>query len=70
MENVMSKKIDFEQSLQDDDYGLIIGKNGDLKGMFVPDIADEENDHIPEAIIRILEKVYGITIPEAEVTLH
>jgi len=66
----MSKKIDFETSLQDDDFGLIIGRNGDLKGMFVPDIVDEANDEIPEAIIKILEKVYGITIPEAEVTLH
>ena len=65
----MSKKIDFESSLTEDDYGLIIGNDGDLKGMFVPD-ACEEMEFVPEAIVTILEKVYGIELPDAEATLH
>jgi hypothetical protein len=69
MENVMSKKIDFEASLQDDDYGLIIGRNGDLKGLFVPDTC-EELETVPEAIVTILGKIYGVDLSESESTLH
>jgi hypothetical protein len=69
MENVMSKKIDFEESLQDDDYGLIIGRNGDLKGMFVPDTC-EELETVPQAIVTILETVYGIEMSDSEATIH
>ena len=65
----MSKKIDFEASLQDDDYGVSIGRNGDLKGLFVPDTC-EELETVPEAIVTILGKIYGVDLSESEATLH
>ena len=39
--NPMSEKIQFEESLEDDDWGIIIGKDGTLKGMFIPDGKEE-----------------------------
>ena len=63
-----TKKIAFEDALEDDDFGLIIGKDGSLKGMFVPEEFEDE-DFVPEQIMEILMKVYGMNI-DSEVTLH
>lgn len=62
------KKITFEEALGKDDFGLIIGKDGELKGMFVP---EEENspEFIPDTLIQILETVYGLDMGD-EVTIH
>jgi hypothetical protein len=62
-------KLDFESSMGKDDFGLIIGKNGELKGLFVPDSLDEELDFMPEAIVAILEDVYGLDMGD-EATIH
>ena len=56
MEN--TKRIAFEDALEDDDFGLIIGKDGSLKGMFVP-IEFEDEDYVPDEIMLILNKVYN-----------
>ena len=48
---------------------LIIGKNGELKGLFIPDSLDEELDFMPETIIAILEDVYGLDMGD-EATIH
>jgi len=37
------KKVSFEDALGNDDFGLIIDKDGNLKGLFVPDNVDDEN---------------------------
>lgn len=63
-----TKRIAFEDALEDDDFGLIIGKDGTLKGMFVPTEFEDE-DFVPEQIMEILLKVYGMNI-DSEVTLH
>jgi hypothetical protein len=39
----MSKKITFEESLGDSDWGLIIDSKGQLKGLFIPDGASEDD---------------------------
>lgn len=66
----MTKKtISFEESLGDDDYGLIISKDGELKGLWMPESENNELDFVPEPIVRILEGVYGMDLGE-EVTLH
>ena len=44
--NPMSEKIQFEESLEDDDWGIIIGKDGTLKGMFIPEGKDEEEIYL------------------------
>lgn len=63
----MSEAITFEQSLEDDDWGLIIGKDGELKGMFIPEGHDDQE--VPDAIVQICIKFFGID-PTEEVTLH
>ena len=62
------KQLKFEEAMEEDDFGLIIGKNGDLKGLFVPQ-EYEEVDYVPEAIVQILSQVYGLEL-DGEVTLH
>lgn len=62
-------KMDFESVMGKDDFGLIIGKNGELKGLFVPDSLDEELDFMPETIVAILEDVYGLDMGD-EATIH
>ena len=62
------KKLTFEESLGKDDFGLIIGKDGELKGMFIPD-EKYSPEFIPETLIQILETVYGLDMGD-EVTIH
>ena len=62
-------KLDFESSMGAEDFGLIIGKNGELKGLFIPDSLDEELDFMPETIIAILEDVYALGMGD-EATIH
>jgi hypothetical protein len=57
----------FEESLEDDDWGLIIGNDGSLKGLYIPEGKDDEE--VPETIIQICMDVFGID-PTEEVTLH
>ena len=63
------KTIQFEESLGKDDYGLIISKEGELKGLWMPESANEALEFIPESIVRILEGVYGMDLGD-EVTMH
>tara|TARA_Y100001972_G_scaffold126682_2_gene181168 strand:- start:78 stop:278 length:201 start_codon:yes stop_codon:yes gene_type:complete len=63
-----TKKIAFEDALEDDDFGLIIGKDGSLKGMFVPQEFEDE-DFVPEEIMQILSKIYGLNV-NSQVTIH
>jgi len=63
----MSEVVTFEQSLEEDDWGIMIGKNGELKGMFIPEGEDEAE--VPEVIINLCKEFFGID-PTEEVTLH
>ena len=63
----MSEKTTFEDALEDDDWGIIIGKDGTLKGMFIPE--GEDDAAVPETIIKICKDYFGID-PTEEVTLH
>ena len=65
--NPMSEKIQFEESLEDDDWGIIIGKDGTLKGMFIPEGKDEEE--VPPVIVKMCNEYFGIDVTE-EVTIH
>jgi hypothetical protein len=58
----MSKKITFEESLGESDWGLIIDKNGNLKGLFIPDGSNE--DDVPENIIHLCCSQFGINPEE------
>lgn len=64
---MMSDKITFEESLEEDDWGIIIGKNGELKGMFIPE-GEKETD-VPPVIVKMCIDYFGIDVTE-EVTIH
>lgn len=63
----MTEVLTFEESMEDDDWGLIIGKDGSLKGLFIPNGLDDAE--VPEVIIQICIDHFGID-PTEEVTLH
>jgi len=63
------KKLSFEDSLEDTDFGLIISSKGELKGMYMPEGADEV-DYVPEEIVQILYQVYGMDISTDSATIH
>ena len=63
------KKISFEDSLEDTDFGLIISADGQLKGMYMPEQM-EEIDYVPEQIVQILHQVYGMDIGTDSATIH
>ena len=63
------KKISFEDSLEDTDFGLIISAKGELKGMYIPDQMNEM-DYMPQEIMQILEDVYGMDIATDSATIH
>ena len=63
------KKISFEDSLEDTDFGLIISAKGELKGMYIPEQM-EEIDYVPAEILQILNDVYGVEIAESSATIH
>ncbi len=67
---------EFEDSLDEDDFGLIIcGKSGKLKGLFIP--KGKEDEPIPETIAEICLAVFDVDPNEDEdkdslegVTIH
>jgi len=63
----MTTKITFDESLEDDDWGLIISAKGQLKGLFIPDGKDE--DEVPDAIVEMCIEYFGIDVTEEE-TIH
>jgi len=63
----VTKTIELEEALEEDDWGLIISSDGKLKGLFIPDGKDE--DLVPQSIIQICEKYFGIDVTETE-TVH
>jgi len=65
----MSSSITFENSLEKTDYGLIIcGKTGMLKGVFIPEGADD--DDIPESVAEICREYFNIDPNDDTLTLH
>jgi len=66
-----SEYMEFEESLEDDDWGLIIGNDGNLKGLFIP--KGKEDDLVPESIVNICENYFGVdlsTDQDINTTLH
>jgi hypothetical protein len=60
--------IEFQDSLEDDDYGIIIGKDGMIKGIWIPRHLEHE-DEIPAAIANLCEDSFGIN-PNDESVYH
>lgn len=51
-----------EAQLGEDDWAIIIGKDGNLKGLFIPEGSDE--DEVPESIVHIMMDYYGVNFDE------
>ena len=51
-----------EEQLCDEDWALIISKDGKLKGLFIPDSSNEKT--VPHSIVYITEKYFGVDITE------
>lgn len=58
------KYIGFIDLLEDDDYGIIIGSDGEIKGLWVP--KDYDYDDIPEPIVDFCVKHFGINPNEPD----
>ena len=56
------KSLSLYDQLEEDDWALIIGSDNKLKGMFIPEGCDE--DEVPESIVHIMEKYFGIDFDE------
>lgn len=59
----MREFIPFLETLEDDDYGIIIGKNGIIKGVWIPK-GHEDSDEIPSSIVKLIKTSIGIDISD------
>jgi len=51
-----------EEQLGEEDWAIIIGQDGNLKGLFIPDGKDE--DVVPESIVAIMAEYFGVDFDE------
>jgi hypothetical protein len=51
-----------DAQLGDSDWAIIIGDDGNLKGLFIPEGKDE--DLVPESIVHIMAEYFGIDFDE------
>ena len=51
-------ELEFNKSLDNTDYGLIVGKDGNLKGIWVPNTVDHNT--IPDEIVNLCIEYFGI----------
>lgn len=56
------KYIGFVDILDDDDYGIIIGSDGEIKGVWIP--KEYEHQDIPQPIVDFCIKHFGVDINE------
>jgi len=54
----------FEDALDVDDYGLIISSTGELKGIFIPEQAKDQDNYIPESVVKIVSSALGVNIDD------
>lgn len=49
----------FVNTLEEDDYGIIVGKDGNIKGIWVPQHL-ESQDQLPSSIASLCESNFGV----------
>ena len=57
-----------EEQMEDEDWAIIIGSDGNLKGVFIP--AGKDEDTVPESIVAIMSDYFGVDFDEDAPTLH
>ena len=58
----------FTETLEEDDYGIIVGKDGAIKGIWVPQHLEDAGE-IPATIANVCEANFGID-PNDESNYH
>ena len=53
------KFVGFSETLDDDDYGLIVGIDGELKGIWVP-VHFDSRTTVPDEIARLCKTYFGL----------
>ena len=64
----MSESKELFEQLDKDDWAIIIGQDGSLKGVFIPDGKDD--DDVPESVVAIMAEFFGVDFDEDAPTLH
>jgi hypothetical protein len=54
----MSDFVEFSSTLEEDDYGLIVGSDGSLKGIWVPE--GSEDAEVPDVIVELCKDYFGM----------
>ena len=54
-----SAQVSFDDALSKDDYGLIVSKDGELKGIWIPDGA-KDGDEIPQAVADLCAQYFQL----------
>jgi hypothetical protein len=67
-EDHQDEQLSLYDQMDEDDWALIIGSDGNLKGMFIPEGKDE--NEIPKSIAYIMEKYFGIGVDDNPTTIH
>ncbi len=49
-----------EDTLDTDDYGFILDKDGNLKGIWIH--RDHEDEDVPDAIVQLVKNKWGIDV--------
>lgn len=57
-------EVTFTESLDDNDYGLIVDQDGELKGVWVPEGLESED--FPQAIVELCIETFGVDITDQE----
>lgn len=58
----------FDETLEEDDYGIIVGKDGSIKGIWVPRHL-ENMENIPDSIANMCNLHFGVD-PNDESCYH
>lgn len=58
----------FDETLEEDDYGIIVGKDGIIKGIWVPRHL-ENMENIPDSIANMCNLHFGVD-PNDELCYH
>jgi hypothetical protein len=58
----------FDETLEEDDYGIIVGKDGIIKGIWVPRHL-ENMENIPNSIANMCNLYFGVD-PNDELCYH
>ena len=59
----MAESRSLDYMLEDDDFAVIIGSDGTLKGIYVPENYDDD-DYIPDPVVQLINTALGFDISD------